>query len=133
MCQSIRAWQLEPTRPATTFKEAATRKPLALPSSVSELSPPSANGMKVSLQKLSGMAVALLASACIASSSLAAIEPEMVLDANYPLVGIDFHWLTLLHCRRGSTTCPGCISSGMLVSQIGREGRRDCTQHLPEA
>jgi len=44
--------------------------------------------MKVSLQKLSGMAVALLASACIASSSLAAIEPEMVLDANYPLLDL---------------------------------------------
>jgi hypothetical protein len=43
------------------------------------------------MQKLSGISVALLASACVASSGLAAVEPELLLDPNYPLV-----WLSVI-------------------------------------
>ena len=41
------------------------------------------------MQKMSGLAVALLASVCIASSSLAAVEPELPLDPTYPLVSLE--------------------------------------------
>lgn len=39
-------------------------------------------------KRLSGMAVAMLASACIGGSSLAALEPELLLDPNYPLLDL---------------------------------------------